>query len=410
VSLVGTDPMIRRIDCGAARPFGRSLPFHALATQPFGKTPMMKRHTIRTRFACVAATAALLGSLAAKADDTADTAKALRTKGVNFLKTTQADDGSWTQSTQVGVSGLVVYSLLQSGLKPDDPAVAKGLKFLEGFVQKDGGIYHEKTAHKNYETCITLMAFAKANGDGKYKTVIANAEKFLKELQWDEGESQSPGDVNYGGAGYGNSKRPDLSNTTFLIEALKAAGTKEDDPAMKKALVFVSRTQNLETEFNTTPFAAKVNDGGFYYTPAAGGSSQAGAAENGGLRSYGSMTYAGLKSMIYAGLKKDDPRVKAAVEWIGKHYTLDENPVLGQQGLFYYYHTFARSLTVIGVDEFTEADGTKHDWRKELVAQLAKRQGENGAWVNRAERWFEGDPNLATAYALMALSYCEKAK
>ena len=56
------------------------------------------------------------------------------------------------------------------------------------------------------------------------------------------------------------------------------------------------------------------------------------------------MTYAGLKSMIYAGLTADDPRVKAAYDYITKHYTLDENPGLGQQGLYYYYQTFAKAL------------------------------------------------------------------
>ena len=66
------------------------------------------------------------------------------------------------------------------------------------------------------------------------------------------------------------------------------------------------------------------------------------------------MTYAGLKSMIYAGLTKDDPRVKAAMEWIGKNWTLDENPGMqyadpsdpasAQSGLYYYYHTLARAL------------------------------------------------------------------
>ena len=191
------------------------------------------------------------------------------------------------------------------------------------------------------------------------------------------------------------------------MEALKAAGVKEDDPAMQKALVFVSRTQNLETEHNTTPFAAKVDDGGFYYTPAAGGTSQAGNTPNGGLRSYGSMTYAGLKSMIYAGLDEKDPRVKAAFDWIRRHYTLDQNPGLGQQGLFYYYHTYAKTLDALGQDTFEDAQGTQHDWRQELTAKLASLQKENGSWVNTADRWYEGDPNLVTAYSLMALSYCD---
>ncbi|TXT25556.1 MAG: squalene-hopene cyclase [Planctomycetota bacterium] len=176
---------------------------------------------------------------------------------------------------------------------------------------------------------------------------------------------------------------------------------------MKNALVFVSRCQNLESEFNTTEFATKVNDGGFYYTPAAGGSSMAGKNADGGLRSYASMTYAGLKSMLYAGLTKDDKRVKAALDWLRKFYSVEQNPGLDQQGLYYYYHTFARTLTTLDADLFEDAKGEKHDWRRELTDALAKRQKENGSWVNAADRWLEGDPNLTTAYSLMALKYCD---
>ena len=150
-------------------------------------------------------------------------------------------------------------------------------------------------------------------------------------------------------------------------------------------------------------------DGGFYYTIAAGGSSQAGELPNGGLRSYGSMTYAGLKSMIYAGVDKDDPRVQAAVDWLRKHYTLDENPGMGAAGLYYYYHTFAKALAAIGQDVFVDEDGTKHNWRAELIAELAKRQQPDGSWVNENSRWLEGDANLVTGYALLALSYCREA-
>ena len=126
---------------------------------------------------------------------------------------------------------------------------------------------------------------------------------------------------------------------------------------------------------------------------------------NGGLRSYGSMTYAGLKSMIYAGLKPDDPRVKAASDYIAKHYSLDENPGLGERGLYYYYQTFARTLELIGKPTFVDAGGTSHDWRAELAAALSNRQDANGSWVNKADSFMEGDPNLVTAYGLLALAY-----
>jgi squalene-hopene/tetraprenyl-beta-curcumene cyclase len=331
----------------------------------------------------------------------------LKTAGQNYLRTTQADDGTWTSPKAVGITGLIVAALLESGLPPSDAMVAKGLKALEKQIQNDGGIYYRKSQHRNYETCICLMAFAAANTDGKYTKNIKNAENFLRKLQWDEGEGLESSDAAYGGAGYGSHSRPDLSNTSFLIEALKKAGVKSDDPAIQKALIFVSRTQNLESEHNNTKHAAKVNDGGLYYTPAAGGSSQAGKTPDGGLRSYGSMTYAGLKSMIYAGLDEKDKRVKAAHDWIRKNYALENNPGLGQNGLYYYYQTFAKTLSVMKLDHLKDAKGVKHDWRKELTAQLAKQQRKNGSWVNKAPRWYEGDPNLSTAYALLALSYCE---
>ena len=120
------------------------------------------------------------------------------------------------------------------------------------------------------------------------------------------------------------------------------------------------------------------------------------------------MTYAGLKSMIYAGLDANDPRVKAALEWLKKNYDLESNPGMGTQGLYYYYTTFAKSLAALGQDKFTDEKGVEHDWRKELIDALASRQKADGSWVNENSRWLEGDANLVTGYALLALSYCKK--
>jgi len=327
-----------------------------------------------------------------------------------FLKLTQADDGSWTDPDHPGITALVVHSLLENGVAVDDPAVVKGIAHLKSHIKDNGGIYATKSLHRNYETAITLMAFQSANKDGAFDETIEEAVVFLKKVQWDYEEGAQPEDTAFGGSGYGKHQRPDLSNTTFFLEAMQAAGVPSTDPAVQNALTFISRCQNLESEHNTTPFATKVNDGGFYYTPAAGGTSQSGLTDNGGLRSYASMTYAGLKSMIYAGLEPDDQRVKAAKTWIREFYSLDENPGLGQQGLYYYYHTFAKTLSVLKVDEFEEADGTKHDWRSELASHLFASQEKNGSWVNKTDRWYEGDPNLVTAYGLLALKYCKQAK
>ena len=319
----------------------------------------------------------------------------------------QAADGSFSAASGPAVTALVVAALAESGTPIDDPVLRRGLAYLLSFRRESGGIHTDESAIGNYETAIALLALAACNRDGRFDGEIAAAEAFLAGLQWDESEGLTPADPNYGGAGYGKKGRPDLSNTAFLVEALRNAGVAADDEAIQRALVFVSRTQNLPGPHNELPHPAKNPDGGFYYTPANGGESMAGTTPEGGLRSYASMTYAGLKSMIFAGLDKDDPRVRAALEWLAKHYTFEENPGMGDAGLYYYYHTMAKALDVLGDEVFTDAAGTAHHWRGELAQAVIARQREDGSWVNANARWMENDPNLVTAYALLALAHAK---
>jgi hypothetical protein len=328
-------------------------------------------------------------------------------KAATFLvERGQAADGSFSAEVGPAVTALAVTALVKAGRPVTDPAVQRGLDFLLSFRQPDGGIYAADSPLANYETSIAILALVACNEADRYARELEGAEAFVRGIQWDDGEGQGPDDPAFGGAGYGRKSRPDLSNTQFLVEALRAVGSSADDPAIQKALEFVSRTQNLPGPHNPLPFAAKNPDGGFYYTPAAGGESQAGQTPEGGLRSYGSMTYAGLKSMIFAGVAKDDPRVVAAIEWLGKHYTFTENPGMGQAGLYYYLHTAAKALDTLGEERFTDTQGKPHAWREELAATLVERQRPDGSWANDNARWMEDDVNLVTSYALLALAYC----
>lgn len=154
-----------------------------------------------------------------------------------------------------------------------------------------------------------------------------------------------------------------------------------------------------------------MNDGGFYYSIPTVTSDRSGDRfdKNGGLGSYGSIIYSGFKSLIYAGLTQDDLRTKAALEWIGKNYSLAENPGMGDAGLYYYYHSFGGALQASGAPGITDASGGSHTWSKDLVETLGKAQQADGSWVNSNRLWFENDPNLCTAFALMAFSYCNEA-
>ena len=266
-------------------------------------------------------------------------------------------------------------------------------------------------------TSASILALSRAGRPGD-RPAIARAQAFLKGLQADEGEGYSEGDRFYGGIGYGGDERPDLSNLQMALEALAESGLGSDDPAFQKALKFLERCQN-RSESNDLVLVegdARIlpgDDGGAGYAP---GDSKAGFIElaDGSRipRSYGSMTYALLKGFLFAGLARDDPRVAAAWRWLSENYTLDVNPGFERsadpraayQGLFYYFQNMARTLDLYGQEEIVDAAGVAHRWRTELTGRMVAMQRQDGSWVNlNSPRWWEGNPVLATAYAMQTL-------
>jgi squalene-hopene/tetraprenyl-beta-curcumene cyclase len=295
-------------------------------------------------------------------------------------------------------------------------AIDKGLAWLVSLQKKDGAIHNGELA--NYVTSASILALARAKKP-EFKPVIEKARDFLIALQADEAEGYSPDHPYYGGNSYGDEERPDLSNVQMALEALAASGLEKDNPAYKRALVFLSRCQN-RSESNDMQVATDEgvivsgNDGGGIYAP---GNSKAGTIElpdgKKVARSYGSMSYALLKSFVFAGLPKDDPRMKACWEWLKKHYTLDVNPGFESlrepsapyQGLFYYFHTMAVALDLYGEETIVDPQGKSHPGRKELCGRLVGLQSKtDGSWKNEnSPRWWESNPLLASSYAMVSL-------
>jgi squalene-hopene/tetraprenyl-beta-curcumene cyclase len=204
-----------------------------------------------------------------------------------------------------------------------------------------------------------------------------------------------------------------MSNTYLAIEALALSkkviedGKHGDQPDLDwgAAVSFLTRCQNLE-ETNSSEWASndEKNKGGFVYGPNES-KAETEKLPNGKtpLRSYGSISYAGLLSLVYAEVSADDQRVVAVKEWLGKNYTLKENPGMGEQGLYYYFNVMSKALAASGIDHLALEDGGSADWRKDLCATLLSKQRENGSWVNDNGRWMESNAVLTTAYTLIAL-------
>lgn len=317
--------------------------------------------------------------------------------GLRWLRSVQKPDGTW--GGHLGITELAVMAMALSprAYREDDgPFMRNPLTRIRGAVKPDGAITegsgNEST--KNYTTALGLLAL-KAVGDPKDRDIIQKAQQWLKAQQAIEANGYQPEDKFYGGFGYGSSLRPDLSNTHFTIEALRTTGMPASDAALARALKFISRTQN-RTESNDVPGA--LDDGGFAYFP--------GFSFEGGWTSTGSMTYGGLKSYIYADMDRNDPRVQAALSWIAKNYSVDEHPGRGPKSYYYYVHVFSRTWNILNTKVVTTADGTKHDWVRELVTKLVAEQRPEGFWVNsRSNTEWEDRPELCTSHAILALVY-----
>jgi squalene-hopene/tetraprenyl-beta-curcumene cyclase len=339
-------------------------------------------------------------------------------RGVAYIAAHQNADGSFgTDTTHPALSALPLVGLQRdpSGKYTKSPApevMAKGYTYLRGFAQPDGGIYNKENGLANYNTSVCLLALFGAN-EPKDLELLQKARGYVVGQQASGmAKPETDGGIGYGSVGASPKRgHPDLDNTLIALEALRATQSLVTDKAgakdlnWKAAIEFVSRCQNLpETNKEKWASGDADNKGGFIYFP---GSSNGGEVDlpGGGkaLRSYGSMSYGGLLSFIYADLNKDDARVKAAVEWLKKHYTVDENPgIKDNGGLYYYYHLMAKGLTAAGITEI-EIGGKKVDWRRDLASKLMNLQKQDGSWVNTNARWKETNPVLVTTYGVMAL-------
>lgn len=328
-------------------------------------------------------------------------------RGLASLEATADPRGGWLRGTNeplgrppeipIAVSALVLKGVAQFDRELlEQTNFQKARALIDQALREDGAF--EGGLVTNYVTSCVVSALAVIEGPEDPR--VQDGVAWLKKAQWDGIEGHTPGSNWYGGAGYGKHQRPDLSNTQTMLDALRDAGVPPEDEAFQRALAFVTRAQNRS---DSNPASWAGDDGGFVYTPAGEGESKV-ESEVGSLRSYGSMTYAGFKSLLYAGLDVEDPRVKAALDWLRRHWTLEENPGLGSQGYFYYLHVMGRALRAFGQDSITDNSGKIHDWRRELADRLLALQEPDGSWVNRSsDRWLEGEPCLATAYAVLAL-------
>ncbi|MFA5795012.1 MAG: prenyltransferase/squalene oxidase repeat-containing protein [Candidatus Brocadiia bacterium] len=355
-------------------------------------------------------------------------------KGLKYFVSKQLSDGAFPDLEGKSDVAFTAMGLIILAESPEDTRkqyqvqIVSAVNYILPRQEPTGAVIDAKKfpAFEIYKTSLALVAlktvqpFMEKSVADRIEPVVKKATDYLTKSQY----GPESADKDFGGWGYDEKKgnpNANLSTTAYAMDALHLAGLAKDSDTYKRAVEFLAKIQD-SSEYNK--FRATENTGGFAYSPveSKGGEKTTPDGKK-VLVPYGSMTYAGLKSFIYAYIDKNDPRVQAAYNWIRLNYTLDENPGLrtdaepnlGKQGLFYYYHTFAKSLDAYGEKTLVTADPSvvpagkkEHLWANELVDKLAVMQKPDGSWSNEVSRWWEDFAPLATSYSLMSLNICRK--
>ena len=326
-------------------------------------------------------------------------------RAAEYLVSTQSAEGFWSDPQMPALTALPLWALSGAGVGAD--ACRKAAGFVLSTQRDDGGFYVPKPGRGgsglgNYNTAVCLSAL--------FESGLAPAGAMLKAREYIASSQLSGDDTMAGGFGYDKISRrryADLSNTSYALDAMARTSSLEElrqggkrvDIDWDAAIAFV---ENLQKKDGDDAGGAAYNE----RTPQAG--SETNSAGRVSLRAYGSMSYAAVLSMCSAKLDRSDPRVRNALGYCEKHWTLDENPGMGGQGLYYYYDILARALSAAGVDEIASADGRVIRWKSELAEKLVSLQREDGCWSNDNTRFWEANPVLCTSFAMIALELCRQ--
>ncbi len=301
---------------------------------------------------------------------TADVERSIRV-GTAFLLKNQRGNGSW--GDEVGETALVTLALLTAGESPRSEPIVRALGLIRTApVNK---------AHEVYSVALMTMALAAAD-PVKYRDDIARNAEHLEQSQLGNGAWTY-------NAGFGRGSGGDNSNTQYALLGLQAAS--EAGFAVKPEVWRLAR-RHWET--------TQGSNGGWGYNP--GGSPS------------GSMTCAGVASLIITGLKRVQgrealiggriercgeeaisPSLQRGMDWLATNFDVRQNPGSGGNSWHHYY--------LYGLERAGRLSGRRffgnNDWYREGASTLVQMQDPlQGYWQGQS------GPMVNTSFALLFLS------
>ena len=328
----------------------------------------------------------------ASADVTREQVETAIRSGVKFLISKQNDNGSWTdveQRAHTGTTGLVALALLTAGEKADSPAIAKALAYLEKFPAAQ--------LNSTYSVSLQTMVFAAADPQ-RFKIPIAGNVAWLEKAQIKKTDRGSISDW-AGTWAYDLQKSSpgDNSNTQYALLALNAAA--------EAGIPVTPQVWEVSRKYFEL---GQRDDGGWDYQPRASDPTS------------GSMTCAGISSLIISGLKRYEgqevldnngnirncgkggvnPAVQRGVDWLGKHFHVSQNFPKFHLWKYYYLYGLERAGRLTGLRYFGD-----HDWYRDGADYLVNTKDRDtiaGYWQGQDS--IEQSPIVATSFALLFLA------
>jgi hypothetical protein len=310
-----------------------------------------------------------------------DQVRAAIDRGVRYLKDKEDGKGNWETDAFAtlspgGPSSLALLALLNAGVKPDDPVVQRGLRYLRTLPPRH-----------TYTVGLQTMVFAEA-GQSEDKERIQRNVNWLIDARILDGGRLS-------GWGYyqGDVGRGDNSNTQYALLGLhagKTAGADIKREVWQSILEFYQRTQRPS--------------GGWNYKP-----NQAADAER------LTMTTAGLCGLLIAGMELNDGREKfladgsaqgcgayaenkpvaLAMKWLGDNLKIRE-----QRGHYFY--------NLYGIERAGRLSGQRffgpYDWYRRGCEDLVEKQQGDGSWFLSTGSPDDRSSIVGTSFALLFLS------
>lgn len=341
-------------------------------------------------------------------------ARAAINRSLDWMIKNQKKSGAWSDEAYPALTALPLWAFANSKHPAKDEALNRAIAFIRTKVQQDGGIYHkikgqEAGGLSNYNTAICMTALHATRRQDLVR-IVQNARKFVA------GSQHVGSDVYRGGFGYDRSTGrtyTDGVNSLITAEGMMLTSDVEDlrDKVEGRVDIDWKALQEYAERLQNPASSGENEQGGFIYSHHDIKGPKAGITTNKAgrvvFRSYGSMTYAGMLMLLYAKVPRDDPRIRSAFDWTTKHWSLEENPGMGAQGVFFFYSVLTKALSAYGQDAIVVQEGRRINWRNEVVKKLLSlhkiEPDGTGYWVNSTGRFWEANPVLATAYALQTL-------